>query len=327
MHSRFAVRGNIGGMSGPLDEQAARTSNRGIATIEVREGRTARIGRMGILRVLPTKNRRTIGPWCFTDLMQAEDVDQPPPLEIGPHPHIGLATVTWLFTGSALHTDSLGTEQLIRPGQLNLMTAGSGIAHAEEGLDSGETWSGTGTMGVQMWLAQPEATRHGSSGFQHLDELPKTAVGASQATVFVGRLGDAVSPASVDHPSVGIDLELRGHTELPTEPGFEYGVVPIDRPVMVDGEIVEPGSLAIVPVGHDVIPLESRTDPSRLMILGGAPLGEEVQMWWNFVARTKEEITEAWRDWEGRNQDRFGPVPTKLRRMEAPVPPWLRGSS
>jgi quercetin 2,3-dioxygenase len=310
-------------MSGPLDPQAAGATNRGIATIEVREGRTTKIGPMGILRILPTKNRRTIGPWCFTDLMLAEDVDQPPPLEIGPHPHIGLATVTWLFTGSALHTDSLGTEQLIRPGQLNLMTSGRGIAHAEQGLGSGATWSGSGTMGVQMWLAQPDATRHGGSRFQHLPELPVTEIGDSLITVFVGGLGDAVSPANVDHPTLGLDVALRGGTEIPTNPRFEHGVVPIDRPVKVGEEIVEPGSLAIVPEGWDLLRLETRSESARVMVLGGAPLGENVEMWWNFVARTKEEITAAWRDWDDRNVDRFGSVPTTLQRMEAPRPPWL----
>src|SRR5207247_3440774 len=136
-------------MSGPVEGFAEVTPGLGVSAIEVREGRSTQVGRMGVLRVLPTKGRRTVGPWCFVDLIRPEDVADPPPLEIGPHPHIGLATVTWLFKGSALHSDSLGTEQLIRPGQLNLMTAGHGIAHAELGV---ETASG-GIIGAQMWLA------------------------------------------------------------------------------------------------------------------------------------------------------------------------------
>ncbi len=148
-------------MSGPLDDLGTATGDVGMSAIEVREGRTTNIGRLGIVRVLPTKQRRTVGPWCFVDLMSPEDIGQPPPLEIGPHPHIGLATVTWLFTGSALHSDSLGTEQLIRPGQLNLMTAGNGIAHAEQGVETPAAADSSGTMGVQMWLAQTESTRHG----------------------------------------------------------------------------------------------------------------------------------------------------------------------
>lgn len=295
-----------------------------MAAIEVREGRTTTIGQMGIVRVLPTKNRRTIGPWCFADLMQADDFDRPPPLEIGPHPHIGLATVTWLFSGSALHTDSLGTEQLIRPGQLNLMTAGHGIAHAEEGVDTDETWESTGTMGVQMWLAQTETTRHEASAFQHVSELPETEIGASRARVLVGEVGDARSPAEFAHPTIGLDLVLGGRTAVPVDHAFEHGVVPIDQPVRVGEDIVEPGSLAIVPAGFDEIVLSARSTPARLMLLGGEPLGDRVKMWWNFVARTTDELTGAWRDWQSGNEDRFGPVPSTLQRIEAPVPPWMK---
>lgn len=311
-------------MSGPVDDFTRAQANRGIAAIEVREGRAASIGALEILRVLPTKNRRTIGPWCFVDLMQADDVDQPPPLEIGPHPHIGLATVTWLFTGSVLHSDSLGTEQLIRPGQLNLMTAGNGIAHAEEGVDTGVTWESTGTLGVQMWLAQPEGSRHGSSMFQHLDEVPRFEIDRSTGQVLVGEFDSAVSPARFDHPTVGIDLTLDGDTTLPVDPAFEYGVIPVDRPVRVDEEIVEPGSLAIVPVGFEQLRLAAQSTPVRAMVLGGAPLGDEVKMWWNFVARTTEELTAAWQDWRDGDEARFAPVPTGLRRIDAPTPPWIK---
>jgi len=311
-------------MSGPIDESSRKSTNLGMTVIEVREGRATQIGELGIVRVLPTKNRRTIGPWCFVDLMQSDDVDRPPQLEIGPHPHIGLATVTWLFAGSALHSDSLGTEQLIRPGQLNLMTAGHGIAHAEEGVDTDASWSASGTMGVQMWLAQPEATRHGGSGFQHLAELPETDLGPSRAGVLIGSLGDATSPAQFAHPTIGLDLTLRGPTTIPIEPTFEHGVVPIDKPIRVEEDIVEPGSLAIVPPGREHLTIDARSHPTRLMLLGGAPLGDEVKMWWNFVARTTDELTEAWHDWQGGNEDRFGPVPSGLARMEAPTPPWIR---
>lgn len=295
-----------------------------MTAIEVREGRSTTIGELAIVRVLPTKNRRTIGPWCFVDLMQADDVERPPPLEIGPHPHIGLATVTWLFSGSALHTDSLGTEQLIRPGQLNLMTASHGIAHAEEGVDTGSTWEQTGTMGVQMWLAQTESTRHGASGFQHLSQLPETEVGAAVARVLIGRLGDAVSPAEFAHPTIGLDITLNGPTAFPTDARFEHAVIPVDKPIRVDQDIVEPGALAIVPPGRAQIGLTARSSPARLMLLGGKPLGDRVKMWWNFVARTTDELTDAWRDWQTGNEDRFGPVPSALDRMEAPTPPWIR---
>ena len=311
-------------MSGPIDELGRQSANRGITTIEVREGRTTNIGALGVVRVLPTKSRRTIGPWCFVDLMKADDVDRPPALEIGPHPHIGLSTVTWLFAGTVLHSDSLGTEQLIRPGQLNLMTAGHGIAHAEEGVETGTTWEATATMGAQMWLAQTEETRHGANAFQHLSELPETEVGAGRAKILIGELADARSAAVFNHPTIGIDLTLEGSTVLPADPSFEHGVIPIDKPMLVAGEVVEPGFLAIVPPGRSEMRLSAPSFPTRLMVLGGEPLGDRVKMWWNFVARTESELTEAWHDWQVGNEDRFGPVPSELERIEAPTPPWIR---
>ena len=312
-------------MSGPVDETVVASEGRGVSAIEVQEGRTTTIGKLGIVRVLPAKGRRTIGPWCFVDLMTPGDIEEPPPIEIGPHPHIGLATVTWLFEGSALHSDSLGTEQLIRPGQLNLMTAGRGIAHAELGVEMSSAASTNGHMGVQMWLAQPDATRHGASRFQHFAELPIADLGAGEGTVMVGGVGDASSDADVDHPTVGMDLTFRASIDVPVDPAFEHAVVPIGDPLKVDDAIVEPGSLAYVPPGYEALRIETRSGMSRLLLLGGAPLGVPIKMWWNFVARTLEEITDAWRAWRGHDDDRFGSVPSTLARIDAPTPPWLPG--
>ncbi|MGB7859578.1 MAG: pirin family protein [Acidimicrobiia bacterium] len=310
-------------MSGPVDETVEERGF-GVNTIEVREGRATSIGKLGIIRVLPTKRRRTIGPWCFVDLMSGGDFAEPPPMEIGPHPHIGLSTVTWIFEGSALHSDSLGTEQLIRPGELNLMTSGRGIAHAELGIDTISPDSAEGTMGVQMWIAQPEETRHGESRFEHLNQLPRVDLNGGEAQVLVGSFRGHTSPAIQDHPAVGLDLQLGAPLEIELETGFEHGVIPIDRPVKVNDEIVDTGSLAIVSEGLESIRLETRSGSGRLLLLGGKPLGEPVKMWWNFVARTTDEITEAWDDWENHNEDRFGPVPSELARIDAPRPPWVK---
>jgi redox-sensitive bicupin YhaK (pirin superfamily) len=313
-------------MSGPLDESIAVTPELGISTIEVREGRSTSVGRMGVLRVLPTKARRTVGPWCFVDLMSPDDVSDPPPLEIGPHPHIGLATVTWLFGGAALHSDSLGTEQLIRPGELNLMTAGHGIAHAELGVETPAAVGPSGIMGAQMWLAQTEATRHGASRFEHLAELPVADLGSGEARVLVGGFASESSSVVVDHPTIGLDVTVRPSVELAVNPWFEHGVVPVDRPVKVEEAIVEPGSVALVPTGYERLTVESRHESARLLVLGGEPLGVEIKMWWNFVARTPEEITDAWRAWQSHDDDRFGPVPSRLARIDAPRLPWLQAS-
>jgi redox-sensitive bicupin YhaK (pirin superfamily) len=304
-------------MSGPVQPLDATVDQGPLTRIEVKEGRSASVGGMSISRVLPTKGRRTIGPWCFVDLILPPDFEDPHPMEVGPHPHTGLATVTWLFEGEALHTDSLGTEQPIRPGQLNLMTSGHGIAHAELGTT-------TGIHGAQMWLAQPEETRHGLSRFQHVEDLPLASLPGGEAMVIVGELDGARSPAGLDWPTIGLDVRLHGdRVEIPANPRYEHAVVPIDRAVKVDEAIVEPGWLALVPVGAEVLPLEGGGAEARALVLGGLPLGEPIEMWWNFVARSKDEITEAWESWQSHDLGRFGVVPSKLARIDAPVPPWL----
>ena len=306
-------------MSGPVEPTDVGSESDALSRVEVRQGRETSVGGLDIIRVLPTKGRRTVGPWCFVDCMAPPDFDDPEPMEVGPHPHIGLSTVTWLFEGEALHGDSLGTEQPIRPGQLNLMTAGRGIAHAELG-------TADRIQGVQMWVAQPEETRNGESRFEHHAELPEFDLGGGTATVILGSAAGVASPAEVDSDLVGVDLSMgAGSVELEADPRFEYAVVPIDAPVLVGPEVVEPGWLALVPGGLEMLPIEARSD-ARMMVLGGVPLEARIQMWWTFVARDKDELTQAWRDWQAGNSDRFGPVPSKLARIDAPPPPWLRST-
>jgi len=296
------------GVTGPLDR------------IEVHEGRRTDVGGLDVVRVLPTKGRRTVGAWCFVDLLGPVDMDDPDPLEVGPHPHIGLATVTWLLEGEALHTDSLGTEQVIRAGQLNLMTAGNGISHAE--LAAHPPF-----RGAQLWIAQPESTRHGAPAFEHHAELPAVELpgsgGTSDGRLLVGTLGAATSPARADTPLVGADLHLLpGTTTVPLSTTFEHAVAPLDVAVKVGDHVVEPGWLALVPPGVDELPLEVRSPGGRVLLLGGEPLATPITMWWNFVARDRDEITEAWRSWNARDE-RFGHVASPLERIEAPAPPWI----
>ena len=302
-------------MSGPLKPTDAGRTNEQLEGIEAREGRRTSVGGMDVVRVLPTKGRRTVGAWCFVDLMGPVDAEKPDPMEVGPHPHIGLSTVTWLLEGEALHNDSLGTEQVIRAGQLNWMTSGHGIAHSE--LAAKPPF-----RGVQMWVAQPEATRHGKSAFVHHPDLPQLAFDNAEARLFAGTCDTAASPARGDTPLVGLDVAVRGRTVLPAEPLFEHAVVPLDGAVRVGPEVVEPGWLALIPAGTDELPLETAGGGGRLLLLGGEPLGEPIQMWWNFVARDKAEIETAWRDWQERT-DRFGEVASKLARIDAPRPPWV----
>jgi len=304
-------------MSGPVQPPDRKCENERISDIEIREGRQTNVGGLDVARVLPTKGRRTVGAWCFVDLMGPADAENPDPMEVGPHPHIGLSTVTWLLEGEALHSDSLGTEQVIRPGQLNWMTAGHGIAHAELAAQPP-------FRGVQMWVAQPEATRHGEPMFQHHADLPQLEIDGAMGLLFAGSFGGVSSSARADTPLVGLDLTLqRGTTVLPTTSTFEHAIVPLDGRVLVGNEVVEPGWLALVPDGAQELQLHSDRDGARLLLLGGEPLGERVEMWWNFVARDRDEITAAWRDWHDRT-DRFGEVPSSLERIAAPQPPWVR---
>jgi redox-sensitive bicupin YhaK (pirin superfamily) len=314
-------------MSGPVrdvDVDGPTQAGDALDRIELREGRRADVGGLDVVRVLPTKGRRTVGAWCFVDLLGPVDMADPDPLEIGPHPHIGLATVTWLLEGEALHTDSLGTEQVIRAGQLNLMTAGRGISHAE--LAAHPPF-----RGAQLWIAQPEGTRHGDPAFEHHAELPSVELtgtgGTSSGTLLVGRLDGAASPARADTGLVGVDLLLTpGVTVVPLDVRFEHAVAPLDVPVKVGEHVVEPGWLALVPGGVDELPLEVRGrggTGGRVLLLGGEPLDAPIMMWWNFVARDRDELTEAWRSWNARDE-RFGHVASPLARIDAPAPPWLR---
>lgn len=283
----------------------------------------AQVGRFTVRRALPQRTRRTVGAWCFADHMGPADVTEGSGLDVGPHPHIGLQTVTWLLDGQALHKDTLGSEQVISPGQLNLMTAGGAVAHAEEA-----TGHYRGTLeGIQLWVALPEATRHGAAAFEHHAELPRTeltgpAGGSGVATVLVGAFGNAASPARHDTALVGVDLDLRATAVVPLRQDFEHALIVLRGSAAVDGVPLEPGRLAHVGPGLEELRIDV-DGPARVMVLGGEPFPEPITMWWNFVARTHDEIDAAyasWRDHDGR----FGRVSSSLSTIAAPAPPWLK---
>ena len=286
--------------------------------VEVGEGRLTTVGGIPVERSLPRRGRRTVGAWCFVDHFGPADVPAAS-MQVGPHPHIGLHTVTWVLDGEVLHRDSLGSEQLIKPGQLNLMTASRGVAHAEE------TPAGaTGTLhGLQLWVAQPQATRSGAAAFEHHSTLPHAEVGGVVATVLVGELVGVRSPARADAPLVGADLLVGGPAPLPLDPAFEHGLLVVDGPLTVDGTAVAPGVFAYFAPGRAELGLAPTGGPGRALLVGGAPFEEPVLMWWNFVARTKEEMVQARQDWEA-GSDRFGAVESGLGRIPAPPPLWNR---
>ena len=308
-------------MSGPVDPADTQGVPRhaGAPAVETTEGRRTEVGGMPVQRSLPQRGRRTVGAWCFADHFGPADVPEVS-MQVGPHPHIGLHTVTWVLEGEVLHRDSLGSEQLIKPGQLNLMTAGRGVAHAEE------TPSGSaGTLhGLQLWVAQPVATRSGAPAFEHHSALPEAEVGPLVATVLVGELAGAHAPARADSPLVGADVVATGPATLSLDPAFEHALVVVDGPLAVNGSAVAPGAFAYLGPGRDEIELAPAAGGRvRALLLGGVPFAEPILMWWNFVARTREEMVEARSAWEA-GSDRFGPVESGLERIPAPPPLWDR---
>jgi len=270
--------------------------------LEVTGAREAAVGDMTVRRLLPLRLRRSVGAWCFVDHYGPMSVDGVAGMQVPPHPHIGLQTVTWLMSGDVLHRDSLGTEQMIRPGQLNLMTAGRGIAHAEESPAEHDPQ----LHGVQLWVALPDATRLTEPAFEHHAQLPDTGIGGFTITVFIGSLAGARSPARVFSDIVGAELTASAdaRARLPLQPTHEHVIFVATGSAVVERTVLQPGHLLYLGTGREQA-LVTAARGSRLILLGGVPLGEPLLMWWNFVARTPEEIAAAVTDW---GAGRFGTV-------------------
>ncbi|MFI6922717.1 pirin family protein [Nonomuraea spiralis] len=257
---------------------AAETGGRG----EVLTGREVPLGgprAMRVSRTLPGVHRRMIGAWCFVDAFGPE----PALMRVPPHPHTGLQTVTWLVAGEVLHRDSLGSLRRVRPGQLNLMTAGRGISHSEES-------PGTMLHGVQLWVALPDAHRRTAPTFEHHATLPVLTGPGFEATVIMGSLGGVTSPATAHSPLVGAEVAVDGAAEVPLDPAYEHGLL------LLDGEVEQagPGALHYLPPGPGTLRLSGR---GRVLLIGGEPFAEEIVMWWNFVGRSHEEIAGFRAEW------------------------------
>ncbi len=292
----------------------------GPGPIEVWASREAIVGDTRVRRALPQRGRRTVGAWCFADHM-GPLAPEATPTGIGPHPHTGLHTVTWLVDGELLHRDSIGSEQTIRPGQLNVMTAGHGVSHAEEPTGR----SGGGLHGIQLWVAQPETTRLGPPAFEHHPSLPQVEMGSSAITVLLGTLAGSESPARRDTDLVGVDIRLRrGQVELPLSTSFEHAVVVLEGVVGVDGRVVTTGEGAYAGPGRHQLDLTSKGE-ARLLVLGGVPFESPVVMWWNFVGRSREEVAAAGAQWNA-GDARFGDAGSSMDRIPAPRPPWAETS-
>ena len=271
---------------------------------------------MSVRRTLPQRELPMVGAWCFFDQMGPERVD----MRVLPHPHIGLQTVTWPLVGQVRHRDSMGSDVVISPGELNLMTSGTGIAHSEFSIGDEPL-----LHALQLWLALPAAQAGGPASFEQHRRLPVYRRGDLAATVFVGQLGDASSPATVHTGLLGADLTVvgGGSEVLPVRPDFEYAVMVLAGQASVAGAFVEPGPLLYLGIGRDELTVRSATG-ARLLLLGGEPFPEPLIMWWNFVGRSHAEIVQARDDWESRS-GRFPEVDGHDgQRIPAPPMPPVR---
>jgi redox-sensitive bicupin YhaK (pirin superfamily) len=288
------------------EQVAAETVGASAANGQILEqfrSRETSLGALKIWRALPVREKRLIGAWCFLDRYGPVSFTDERAMDVAEHPHIGLQTVSWLFEGEVLHLDSLGFEETVRQGGVNVMTAGHGIAHAEltPAKNSGRL------NGVQLWVALPDDRRNADPSFQHLSEVPEIGWRGGTASVFLGSLDGATSPAQRFSEIVGAELRCHagGEISMPLEPSWEHGLFVVDGEPHVHGRRLDLNTLYYLGTTRAELTIRS-VGAARLLLLGGPPFPSPILMWWNFVARTPEEIAHARADWEERQ--RFDPV-------------------
>jgi quercetin 2,3-dioxygenase len=273
-----------------------------------------------VRRTLPQRERSLIGAWCFADHYGPHDVRGRTGMDVPPHPHTGLQTVSWLFSGEVEHRDSAGVHAMVRPGELNLMTAGAGICHSEV-----STAATTVLHGVQLWVALPGSDRDTGRDFAHYAPEPRSVAGAT-LRVFLGELAGGRSPVHTFTPLLGaqIDLDPRANLTLEVDPAFEHGVLLDQGSVEVTGTPLDVADLAFQAAGPVHLEVVNRGQrPARVLLLGGPPFPEQLVMWWNFVGRSHKDIVAYRQMWENRDA-RFGAVrgyQGSVSRLPAPPLP------
>lgn len=274
--------------------------------VEVLSARDVPLGGPRALRVrrtLPQRARTLIGAWCFADHYGPVDAGVTG-MDVPPHPHTGLQTVSWLFSGEIEHRDTLGTHALVRPGELNLMTGGHGIAHSEVSTPDTSV-----IHGVQLWVALPEEHRNAARDFQHHVPALERVDGA-ELKVFLGSLAGSTSPVRTFTPLLGAEIVLEPHATvtLAVDPAFEHGLLVDSGDVRLVDTVLRPAELGYVPCGADTLTVVNESDaPARTILLGGPPFEEEIVMWWNFIGRSHEDIVRAREEWQA-GSGRFGEV-------------------
>ena len=259
---------------------------------------------MDVRRTLPQRRRSLIGAWCFLDHYGPDRVGESGGMQVPRHPHTGLQTVSWLFTGEIEHRDSAGFHAAVRPGEVNLMTAGRGISHSEFSTPATDV-----LHGAQLWVALPDSVRQMEPTFEHYRPDPLSGPGWFMR-VFLGSMAGAISPVTTHTPLLGAEILLdAGATlTLDTDPSFEHGVLVDTGTVSLDGHAVARDHLAYLPVGHTSLTLTAGVQAARVLLIGGEPLGEQIVMWWNFVGRSHEEIVTYRSQWQAEIGVGNGPV-------------------
>ena len=265
--------------------------------------RRAEIGQGTVIkRALPSRHKRMIGAWCFLDHAGPAHFAQGEGLDVGPHPHIGLQTFTWMIEGSMMHGDSLGTQQLIRPKQVNLMTAGYGITHTEVAPETE-----TQMHSVQLWIALPDAQKDMPPQFDHYPELPVVEKDQLKWTILVGEFLATASPVHVHSALLGVDIESQqaASSQLKLDPTFEYGFLLLEGSATVNGHELTQDNMIVLDVGVPQVNLSVGSN-SRIILVGGEPFESPILLWWNFVGRTQEELAIAREQWVNQDTTRYG---------------------
>lgn len=277
---------------------------------------------MTVRRTLPSRERTTVGAWCFIDHYGPDHVAETGGMNVPPHPHTGLQTVSWLFEGEVEHRDSTGVQALVRPGVLTLMTAGVGIQHSEVSTANTDV-----LHGVQLWVALPERAAKQSP---HCDVKASKMARLGDATVrlFLGSLhgvGLITAPTYTTLLAAQVDLPAGGSVTLDANSGCEHGLLVDQGEVSVFTTTIPRHHLGVLETGHRTLTLTAGDAPARILLLGGEPFTEEIVMWWNFIGRTHDDIARARAEWEAgleRGSARFGHL-DHMPALPAPVLPTV----
>lgn len=278
-------------------------------------------GNMPAARLLPHRDRAMVGPWCFIDHIGPVHFAPGQGWHAGAHPHMGLQAFTWMLEGRVVYRDALGHKQTVRPSQLNLMTAGRGMAHAEDSAQDGAP-----LHAVQLWAALPDALRECEPTFEHHAQLPLLTAGGFQLSVLTGSLLGQISPMRLHSPALAFELRCQSaaYIHLPLDADFEHAALVLQGQARVAGQALAPHELLYFPPGHTALDVAC-TQGARLLLLGGAPFAQPVTVWWNFVGHDHAHFQQALNDWNERpaSGGRFGHVPTRRRRSapDRPAPP------